>query len=102
MNTKKLSSTLLCGLAAAAFALPAAAADENTARSRAGANASTEGGASLGATGVTTQPGTAPRAGDNAGAGERKGDAQARHSDDDKAKPEKDKRDRRIKQDKPY
>jgi hypothetical protein len=57
----KLVSMTLCSLAAAAFGLPAAAADENTARAKAGANASVEGGAALGTTGVNTQSGGTAR-----------------------------------------
>jgi hypothetical protein len=77
---KKLVSVALCGVAAAAFALPAAAADEAGAKNRAGSNASVEGGAALGSTGVNTRsPGDQPRTGDNAGAGARTGDAQARN-----------------------
>ena len=76
---KKFVSLALCSVAAAAFALPAAAADEAGAKNRAGSNASVEGGAALGGTGVNTQsPGDQPRTGDNAGAGRRTGDAQAR------------------------
>jgi hypothetical protein len=63
---RKLVSIAICGLAAA-FALPATAADENTAKARAGANASVEGGAALGGTGVSLGHGTAdgnPRTGD--------------------------------------
>ena len=76
---KKFVSITLCSVAAAAFALPAAAADEAGAKNRAGSNASVEGGAALGGTGVNTQsPGDQPRTGDNAGAGRRTGDAQAR------------------------
>jgi hypothetical protein len=43
--------------------VPAAAADEDTAKARAGANASVEGGTSLGSTGVRSdaQTGSAPR-----------------------------------------
>ncbi len=100
---QKLVSIALCSLAAAAFALPAAAADEKTAKNRAGANASVEGGAALGATGVQGGAGvqsgaggtvkqeatdSQPRTGDNAGAGARTGDAQARRdNNDDSAKP---------------
>ena len=76
---KRLVSIALSSLAAAAFALPAAAADEAGAKNRAGSNASVEGGVALGSTGVNTQsPGDQPRTGDNAGAGRRTGDAQAR------------------------
>ena len=45
----------LCGLAAAAFALPAAADDAD--KNRAGANASVEGGVGLGGTGVNSKAG---------------------------------------------
>jgi len=77
---KKLVSIALCSVAAAAFALPAAAADEAGAKNRAGANASVEGGAALGGTGINAQSDTEqPRTGDNAGAGRRTGDAQARN-----------------------
>jgi hypothetical protein len=81
---KKLVSIALCSFAAAAFALPAAAADEAGAKNRAGANASVEGGAALGGTGVNAQSPSQsnneqPRSGDNAGAGRRTGDAQARN-----------------------
>ena len=86
---KKLASIAFCGLAAATFALPTAADD---AKARAGANASVEGGAVLGDTGMQN----APRSGDNAGAGKRTGDAQARrdnnedkNNEDKNAKPEK-------------
>jgi len=77
---KKFVSIALCSVAAAAFALPVAAADEAGAKNRAGSNASVEGGVALGSTGVNTQsPGDQPRTGDNAGAGRRTGDAQARN-----------------------
>ena len=92
---QKLVSIALCGFAAVAFAFPAAAADEKTAKNRAGANASVEGGAALG--GVQSGAGATvkqeatdsqPRTGDNAGAGARTGDAQARRdNNDDSAKP---------------
>jgi hypothetical protein len=94
---KKLVSIALCSFAAAAFGLPALAADETTAKNRAGANASVEGGAALGGTGVQSRAGgtakqettdSQPRTGDNAGAGARTGDAQARRdNNDDSAKP---------------
>ena len=62
---KKFVSIALSSVAAAAFALPAAAADEAGAKNRAGSNASVEGGAALGGTGVNTQsPGDQPRTGD--------------------------------------
>jgi len=106
---QKLVSIALCSLAAAAFALPAAAADENAAKARAGANASVEGGTSLGGTGVSSGANTGvnaagggtvkqettdgqPRTGENAGAGARTGDTQARrdnNADESKTKPAK-------------
>src|SRR5436190_14935904 len=96
---QKLVSITLCSLAAAAFALPAAAADENAAKARAGANASVEGGTSLGGTGVSS----GANAGVNAAGGgtvkqettdgqPRTGDTQARrdnNEDQSKAKPAK-------------
>lgn len=48
-------------IAFAAFAFPAAAADDTTARMRAGPNSSTEGGASLGQTGVRSNAGDTAR-----------------------------------------
>jgi hypothetical protein len=68
---KQLVSIAVCGLAAATFALPAAADDS---KARAGANASVEGGVALGGTGVQNAP--------------RSGDAQVRRdNNEDKAKP---------------
>lgn len=97
---QKLVSIALCSFAAAAFALPAVAADEKNAKNRAGANASVEGGAALGGTGVQSGAGATvkqeatdsqPRTGDNTGAGARTGDAQARRdNNDDSGKPAKD------------
>jgi hypothetical protein len=73
---KRLVSTTLCSVAAAAFSLPAAAADESTAKNRAGANASVEGGVALGGTGVS------------GGASAQTGDTQARrdNKEEDKRK----------------
>jgi len=99
LQMQKLVSIALCSLAAAAFALPAAAADENAAKARAGANASVEGGTSLGGTGVSS----GANAGVNAGGGgtvkqettdgqPRTGDTQARrdnNEDQSKTKPAK-------------
>ena len=93
---QKLVSIAVCTFAAA-LAFPAAAADETTAKNRAGANASVEGGTALGGTGVqgagvqSGAGGTAkqeatesqPRTGDNAGAGARTGDTQARRDNED-------------------
>ena len=56
---KKLVSIALCGLAAAAFTLPAAANDADKVRS--GANASVEGGTALGGTGVDAKASSQPR-----------------------------------------
>ena len=77
---KKLVSVAVCGLAAGAFTLPAAAQ---------GAGGSVEGGAALGTTGVNTprnvdgplRPGdnVGVRPGDHATGGNRTGDTQARH-----------------------
>jgi hypothetical protein len=80
---KKLVSIALCSLAAAAFALPAAAADD--AAKAAGSNASVEGGAALGGTGAGISTGTPakPRTVDNAGADKDKAGA------DKNTKPEK-------------
>jgi hypothetical protein len=81
---QKLVSIALCSLAAAAFALPAVAADEGTAKARAGANASVEGGTSLGGTGVSSGANAGVNA---AGSGtvkqETTGDAQARRDNNE-------------------
>jgi hypothetical protein len=53
-------------IALAAFAIPAFAADDNTARMRAGPNASSEGGATLGQTGVRSNAGDSARPETNA------------------------------------
>lgn len=71
---KKLVSIALCGLAAAAFTVPAAANDAD--KVRGGANASVEGGAALGGTGIDSKAGAGGTV--THGAGNRTGDAQAR------------------------
>ena len=72
---KKLVSIAVCSFAAAAFALPAGAADD-AAKARAAGTVNAPDTRSDGAS-----------AGDNAGAGKRTGDAQARHDNnpEDKA-----------------
>lgn len=83
---KKLVSIALCSLAAAAFALPSAAADENAAKARAGANASVEGGTALGGTGVQSGAGGTVKQ-DTTDGQPRTGDAQARRDkNEDKPK----------------
>ena len=56
-----MKSFVSIGIVALALSLPAGAADDSTARHRAGPNASTEGGASLGQTGVRSNAGDAAR-----------------------------------------
>src|SRR5919108_4661731 len=100
---RNLVSIAICSFAGVALSLPALAADE-AAKNRAGTNASTEGGASLGGTGVSsgapTSSGagapvtqgtteTQPRSGDNAGAGARTGDTQARRDNVDEKDKDK-------------
>jgi hypothetical protein len=87
---KKLVSIAVWSLAAAAFALPAAAADD----AKTGASAGNEGRAAAGATVGNTTRGDGTSPGDNSGPGKRTGDTQARHDNnpDDKATSTKPKR----------